>query len=510
MTASDEKPKQSRLIIVSNRLPVSIEKAKEGTFQVNEGSGGLVTAMAPVLKDRGGLWIGWPGPVTGDKKRLEKLLNESTDNSGYSFEPVILEKEEVENYYYGFANEIIWPLFHDLQTRCNFDPAYWRTYQQVNRKFAGAIADNIINGDHIWVHDYHLMMTADALRNMGVASKIGYFLHIPFPSPDLFFKLPWRYEIIKGLLAYDLIGFQTFQDRQNFIQCVRTVDRDVIFRGRGRVINVASRGREVHIGHFPISIDFDEFAENAGKMSVKKRAEEIKKEMNVTHILLGVDRLDYTKGIPERLAAFELALEKYPDLQGKVTLLQLVVPSRTALPHYSELKEEVDRKISEINGRYGRTGWTPVNYLFRSISREELLAFYRAADIAFITPLKDGMNLVAKEYCAANVDEDGVVILSEFAGARDQFWENALMVNPYDVERVADTLREATRMTPSQRRSRIRQLRKDIRKFDIFWWMDAFLESVFVRKLETFPKRMAYPAAAGPISGGLPSSSSPA
>lgn len=490
---------KDRLIIVSNRLPVAISRDSAGNWQVKEGNGGLVTAMAPVFRDRGGLWIGWPGTTKGNKETLKKLLNKGTDGSGYSFEPVMLSAEEVSNFYYGFANEILWPLFHDLQTRCNFDPSYWNAYKTVNRKFAQSISKNIINGDHIWIHDYHLMTAGKELRKMGVQSKIGYFLHIPFPSPDLFFKLPWRFDIIEGLLAYDLIGFQTLRDRRNFVQCVRAIYKNITIQGRGRVLTGQINGRKIGIGYFPISIDFHEFADNAEKPEVAERAREIRDEIDVKHIVLGIDRLDYTKGIPERLAAFELALKKYPELQGNISLLQLVVPSRVNIPKYRELKEQIERKVGQINGEYGRPGWTPVHYMFRSIDRQELLAFYRAADIAFITPLKDGMNLVSKEYCAANVKEDGVLILSEFAGAKDQLERGELLVNPYDVEGVARTLLRATQLENKQRKNRMRLMRNNIRRQDLYWWVDSFLEAVFVRDLKGFPKLIEYrPAAKSP------------
>jgi len=484
---NSKKETGNRLIIVSNRLPIAISRDKSGKLQVSEGAGGLVTAIAPVLRDRGGLWVGWTGMAYGDREALKNLLDATTDDAGYRFEPVILTEEEVDRFYYGFSNEILWPLFHDLQTRCNFNPSYWDAYQTVNRKFAKCIYDNIGPRDHIWIHDYHLMLVGKELRQLGVYSKIGYFLHTPFPSPDLFFKLPWRFEILNDLLAYDLIGFQTLRDRRNFVQCLQTIYKNLVVRGRGKVLHVHIENREISIGYFPISIDFEEFANNAKTDDVRKRAEIIHQEMNVQHIVLGVDRLDYTKGIPEKLTAFELALEIYPELQGNMSLLQLVVPSRLYIPKYMELKEQVEIKISKINGRFGRPGWMPVHYMFRTIDHQELLAFYRAADIALITPLKDGMNLVSKEYCAANVDGNGVVILSEFAGAKVQLHRGALLVNPYDIKAVARALYQATQMDLYQRKKRMQPLRKSIHRQDVYEWMDTFLEAAFVRKLMGYP-----------------------
>ena len=287
-----EKASQKNLIIVSNRLPIALAKGENGRWQVKPGSGGLVTALAPILRNRGGLWVGWPGTTEGDGDTVKKLLHEVANGAGYRFEPVMLTPEEVDRFYYGFSNEVLWPLFHDLQTRCNFEPDYWRAYQAVNRKFAQAVAGNIVNGDYIWIHDYHLMNVARELRKMGIHSKLAYFIHIPFPSPDLFVKLPWGIEILKSLLAYDLLGFQTHRDRRNFVQCVRTFYKGADIHGRGRILQGNIDGRKVRIGNFPISIDFMEFAGGAEKKAVTDRFRQIKKDLAVPHVVLGVDRLD--------------------------------------------------------------------------------------------------------------------------------------------------------------------------------------------------------------------------
>lgn len=451
-----------------------------------------MTAMAPVLRNRGGLWIGWPGTTRTDEMNLEKLLADAAENAGYTFKPVSLTKEEVEGFYYGFSNEILWPLFHDLQTRCNFNPGYWDTYQKVNRKFADTITRNTVDEDHIWIHDYHLMTVGRELRERGVDSKIGFFLHIPFPSLDLFIKLPWRFQILHSLLSYDLIGFQTQRDRQNFVHCVRTMLKDVPVRGKGQVLTADVDGREVRIGNFPISIDYNEFAEKAATDEVAARSREIREDLTARYIVLGVDRLDYTKGIPERLAAFRYALERYPKLHRQISLVQVVVPSRTHIPKYHNLKIEIEQLVSEINGRFTQSGWVPIHYIFQSLDRTELLAYYRAADIALVTPLKDGMNLVAKEYCASNVEAQGLLILSEFAGAAAQMHKSAILVNPYDVEAIADALYYATRMDLGERKRQMQALRRGVRKADIFWWVDSFLEAVFAHELEDFPPLSDY------------------
>jgi trehalose 6-phosphate synthase len=487
---------KNRLVIVSNRLPIALEKDSAGCWRAEPGSGGLVTAIAPVLRDRGGLWIGWPGTTETEEMDLKALLHEAVKGSGYTFEPVPLTEEEVGNYYYGFANEILWPLFHDLQTRCNFDPAYWRVFQDVNRKFANVIFRSIDRDDYIWVHDYHLIGVGRELREFGVTYQIGYFLHIPFPPLDLFLKLPWRFQVLKALLAYDMVGFQTQRDEDNFVQCIRAMLKNVSVRSEGQFVTAEVNDREVRIGNFPISIDFDEFAVTAESLEVGQRVAEIQTNLgsdsNRRTILLGVDRLDYTKGIPERLAAFGNALERFPRLREKISLVQIIVPSRVNIPKYRDLKLEIERMVGEINGKYAQTGWVPIHYIFRSVDRTELIALYRAADIALITPLKDGMNLVAKEYCAANVTENGVLIMSEFAGAAVQLREEALLVNPYDVEGVAETIATAVDMPIAERRRRMQALRRKVRKFDIYWWVDSYLNAVFARDLKTFPPFEGY------------------
>lgn len=475
-----------RLIIVSNRLPVVLNRGKDGKWSAVPGSGGLVTALAPVLRDRGGLWIGWPGTVEASGKKLEKALADATRHSGFTLKPVGLTAEERDRYYFGLANQIIWPLFHDLFSRCSFDPSYWSGYETVNRKFAHAIKDHL-DRNYIWVHDYHLMSVAQELRELGVKENIGFFLHTPFPPLDIFMKLPWRFQILRSLLRYDLIGFQTLRDRRNFIQCVRTLIREVSVQGKGQVIALRFGDRDVRVGAFPISIDFKEFARLASTKEVKERAWHIRRHLPNVQIILGIDRLDYTKGILERLKAFRNALLRYPELQERVVFIQVAVPSRRQIPEYQDLKIEIERLVSEINGQFTRSGWVPIHYLFRSLDRNELLAYYRTAEIALITPLKDGMNLIAKEYCASSLEENCVLILSEFAGAAAQLQKGALLVNPYDEEGVADTIYSAVTMPMEERRQRMNRLRASIKKHDIYWWVNSFLEAAIAKRLNNFP-----------------------
>lgn len=484
---------QSRLLVVSNRLPVVLRREEKDQWSARPGSGGLVTALLPVIRNRGGVWIGWPGTALDEDPRpIDQALAQAGDSLGCALLPVHLDEREEHNFYRGFANEVIWPLFHDLQALCNFDPLYWRVYCEVNRKFARAVMDASTPEDFVWAHDYHLMNLAMELRALGCTSKMGFFLHIPFPSPDVFMTLPWRHQLLEALLQYDMVGFQTQRDRHNFIDCARVLLRDVRVQGKGNVVQalVGPPGatRSVRIGAFPISIDFNEFMRGAASTRVAEKAQELHRLLPHRKLVLGIDRLDFTKGIPHKLKAFHELLTRHPELQEKVSLIQVVVPSRTGIPEYDALRTTIEQLVGRINGEFVRPGgWVPVWYVYSSLTEEELLAYYRAADIALITPLKDGMNLVAKEYCACSIEEDCVLILSEFAGAAAQLGRGALLVNPHDIEGVADALLRAHQMSVPERRARMRRLQRSIRNHDIFWWVDAFLQATFSHHLTDFP-----------------------
>jgi trehalose 6-phosphate synthase len=443
--------------------------------------------MAPVLRDRGGVWIGWPGTLEVEDFDMNEMLEIGSKKAGYELKAVYLTPGEVEKFYYGFSNEIIWPLFHDLQSHCNFDPAFWKTYQEVNRKFSEVILKNTKPTDYVWVHDYHLMNVAKELKEMGFEQRVGFFLHIPFPPLDIFLKLPWRFQILHSLLAFDLLGFQTLRDRRNFLQCIRTLLKNLTVRGKGQVMTIHYEDREVRVGSFPISIDFNEFVQLSSSKEVEEKAWFIHEHLPNRQIILGIDRLDYTKGIPNRLEAFRNALIRYPELQGKVTLFQVVVPSREEIPEYYGLKTEIERMVGEINGQLSKSDWVPIHYIYRRLETAELLALYRTAEMALITPLKDGMNLVAKEYCASNLEEEGALILSEFVGGAAQLQKWALLVNPYDIEGVADTIYQAYKMDRSERKGRMRKLRQSIRRQNIYWWVDSFLQVAIAKELQDFP-----------------------
>jgi trehalose 6-phosphate synthase len=481
-----------RLVIASNRLPFQFSRDKKGAWHATPAGGGLVTALLPVLRNRGGIWIGWPG-ATGDPEELVAALAESGRSAGYAFGAVDLTAEQIHNFYLGFSNEIIWPLFHDRQGLCNFDPAFWQTYGEVNRKYADVIFAHSQPGDFIWIHDYHLMNVAAELRRLKVTSRMGFFLHIPFPSPDIFFTLPWRESLLRALLEFDLIGFQTARDQRNFVRCARMLVSDFEIEQRNLVARIG--GREIRIGSFPISIDYKSFVRGAAAPVVARKAQELHRLLPDCKLILGIDRLDYTKGIPLRLKAFENLLVRYPEMREQVSLMQVVVPSREDIPEYHRLHSQIDQLVGQINGAFARPGgWVPIYYEYRSLSRTELLAYYRAADIALITPLKDGMNLVAKEYCACSIEEDCVLILSEFAGAASQLARGALLVNPHDIEAVADAIRTAFIMDPAERRARMRRMRTSIREYDVFRWVDTFLRVAIATDLSAFPQPAGLPA----------------
>ena len=480
-----------KVVFVSNRLPLVLERTDNG-WTTHPGSGGLVTALVPILKRWGGAWIGWPGIADASPADLEQVFAEFAQREGYNIAAVPLSAKDQESFYQGYCNEIIWPLFHDLQSQCNFVPEYWTTAQRVEQTFADIVQKNVQADDLIWVQDYHLMGLGKALVERGMTNKLAFFLHIPFPPPDIFLKLPWRKEVINGLLHYQVIGLQSQRDLMNLSACVNKLLPGVEQRRTPRQSRLEFEGRSCIVGVFPIGIDFDEFAGGATTPIVERRLSELRPEYPGQQVILGVDRLDYTKGIPYRLKSFAQALERYPDLHRKVTLMQVVIPSRETVPEYKDLKTEIEQLVSQTNGKYTQPGWVPIHHIFRHLERPELLALYRLADVALVTPLKDGMNLVAKEYCACQVDDNGVLVLSEFAGAAEQLGRWAVLVNPYDIDCVADAIKLAVVMTPSERHPAMEKLRANIRDQNVYWWLSQFLRACGVHQNE----QVAMPATA--------------
>jgi trehalose 6-phosphate synthase/phosphatase len=489
-------PTATRLLVVSNRLPTVLEK-KDSGWILKPGSGGLVSALAPVLSHRGGVWIGWPGLALERGGAWEALISEGFRERGYNLLPVLLNEDEVKGFYEGFSNAILWPLFHDLTGRCDFQPSYWYTYLEVNHKFADAVVEHSRSGDFVWVQDYQLIHVAEFVRER-CSARIGFFLHIPFPPLDIFMKLPWRGQLLNAFLAYDLLGFQTQRDRRNFLSCVEhLLDKLEIRKAKDPgLMEVRTQNRAVRVGTFPIGIDYAAFSETARSEEVELRVGELRRRIGPFELVLGVDRLDYTKGLPERLQAFRNALQRFPELRERALLMQIVVPSREAVADYQALKGEIEQLVGEINGEFSTPGWVPVHYHYRSLLRRDLVALYRMARACFVTSLKDGMNLVAKEFCACQVDGLGALVLSEFAGAAAQLKNGALLVNPHDIEGMADALKAAFEMSPAERLRRMHNMQEVLRKEDIFWWVDRYLKAALGAVPDDFrtPKEILPPA----------------
>lgn len=481
MSERDARKRKAGIVVAANRLPVVLHR-EAAEVRLTPSSGGLVTAMHPVLGERGGTWIGWPGDTSGlSTARVEEALHAVSEEQGFDLVPVTLSEELRQCYYDGFANATIWPLFHDLQGRCRFDESYYKGYVEANRRFAREIARRTEKGDLLWVHDYHLMSVAHQLRQQRVALRTAFFLHIPFPASDIFLKLPWRRQLLRHLLDFDFLGFQTQRDRRNFLGCLVDLFPRFTISKTGVMHSVAREKRNTRIGVFPIGIDAAGFEKLSGEAAVREMEREIRESYAGRRLFLGVDRLDYTKGIPQRLHAFERALERFPHLREKITLLQLVVPSREDVEGYAPLREEIERIVGHINGRFTSGNWVPVVLMVRSVSRERLIALYRAACAALITPLKDGMNLVCKEYCAVKTENDGVLILSEFAGAAAQLYKGALLVNPHDMEGMARSIEAAATMSPAEQERRMKRLRRNVARHDIHWWVSGFLSAASER-----------------------------
>ena len=466
-----------RLLVVSNRLPVQIKKTEAGHLHAVPSSGGLVSALTPILAEYGGTWVGSTGIASNGEAHdgeVRKVLASTARGGAMRYVPVFLSAEEQTNFYEGFSNEILWPLFHDLQSRCNFAPRYWEFYIRVNQRFAATSLKASQPGDVIWIQDYQLMDVGREIRKRRPEGTLAFFMHIPFPAPDIFEKLPWRRRILEGLLEHDLIGLQTPRDERNLVACIRAFLPNAEVEREHDHRRATHRGRITRIQAFPISIDFRQFAEGAASPEVGRRAFEIRRQLNGVRIAVGIDRLDYTKGIPERLRAFARLLRDYPATRGRISLYQVVVPSRENITSYRRLMHEVEQLVTHINGEYSQPGWVPIHYIHRSLPRKELLALYRAANLALVTPLKDGMNLVSKEYCAARTENDGVLILSEFAGAAPELHRGALLVNPYDELGVAEALNRALDMEPKEQRRRMMRMRAWVRRHDILHWRDSF------------------------------------
>jgi trehalose 6-phosphate synthase/phosphatase len=458
----------SRVLIVANRLPVTVS-ATPGGVEVHKSSGGLATGLLRPHEQSGGLWIGWSGTPDDElspeqRRALERQLAEMR------LVGVPLTADQVARYYEEYSNGVLWPLFHYLLDQMPLHVRDWESYVQVNQQFAELVVAHYQPDDLIWVHDYQLLLLPELLRQRLPKARIGFFLHIPFPSEELFRTIPERNRLLRGILGADLVGFHTPSYLRHFAASLTqilglTVDID----------RVQLSDREVQLGVFPMGIDADSFNAMAEEPGIEAEVRTLKD--GDIRLLVGVDRLDYTKGIPRRLLSYERMLETHPELRERVRLVQVAVPSRTNVEAYQEFRSLVDGLVGRINGAFGTPRWVPVHYIYRGLSEPELVALYRAADVMLVTPLRDGMNLVAKEFVASRTDGDGVLVLSEFAGAS---WElpEALQVNPYDVEATAESFYRALEMEEEERRARMKPLRTRVQAYDVHRWATSFLEQL--------------------------------
>jgi len=465
---------EADFVVVANRLPVDLEQSADGTQRWKSSAGGLVTALEPWLRARRGAWVGWPGVADAE---IEPFADDDL-----TLHPVTLSAADVTEYYEGFSNATLWPLYHDVVATPEFDRTWWETYVEVNERFAAAAAKVAGQGATVWVQDYQLQLVPRLLRERRPDLKIGFFLHIPFPPTELFMQLPWRTEIVRGLLGADLIGFHLPGGAQNFLYLARrlagmSVSKGAVgIRARPGIVEVGERS--VRVGAFPISIDSRGLDASARNDRTRKRAAEIRDSLgNPETIVLGVDRLDYTKGIDVRLHAMRELYAEQRITTDDVVMVQLATPSRERVEHYQRMRKAIEQLVSRINGEYGRVGHPVVHYLHKSVPREELAAFFAAADVMVVTPVRDGMNLVAKEYVACRHDLGGALVLSEFAGAAAELTQ-AYLVNPHDLDGVKNALIEAMTQDKEEGRARMRAMRRQVMVYDVERWARSFLEAL--------------------------------
>jgi trehalose 6-phosphate synthase/phosphatase len=467
--------RSQRIVIVSNRLPFTVVRDGEG-IQFSESVGGLATGLRTLLTSAQGflsnqseyVWVGWPGSTITDEIR-EQVKSKAL--AEYNCYPVFLSEQDLENFYQGFCNETIWPLFHYFPTYARYDEACWQQYRTVNESFSATLLDAIREDDTVWIHDYHLMLLPHLIRKASPKIRIGFFLHIPFPQFEIFRLMPgkWRREILEGLLGADVIGFHTHDYGEYFLRCVQRI------LGHGHHMGKLALGDHVvKIRAFPMGIDFDKFHEAAKQTEVQKEREELEGRLLDSKIVLSVDRQDYSKGILHRLQGFEAMLEKNPDWHGKVTLVMLVVPSRIGIADYEGMKKGIEELVGKINGRFGTISWVPIIYQYRSLPFQSLVAMYTMSHVALVTPLRDGMNLVAKEYIATRHDKTGVLVLSEMAGASKELPE-AIIINPNNREEIADALKTALEMPCEEQVRRNTVMQTRLRRYDVASWARDFL-----------------------------------
>ncbi|PIQ22278.1 MAG: bifunctional alpha,alpha-trehalose-phosphate synthase (UDP-forming)/trehalose-phosphatase [Cytophagales bacterium CG18_big_fil_WC_8_21_14_2_50_42_9] len=456
----------ARKIIVSNRLPVKIEEGENNmTFKPSEG--GLATGLGSVYKEDNNIWIGWPGLYLDDETQEQHVIENLKKES---MEPVFLTETEIKEFYEGFSNETLWPSFHYFSQYAVYEPSYWEAYVKVNEKFCAQIVKNAQPEDTIWIHDYQLLLLPSMVREHLPDITIGFFQHIPFPSFEVFRMLPWRKEILDGMLGADLLGFHTYDDVRHFVSSVKYI------LGHSATHGIIDTGeRSVMVDAFPMGIDYDKYASLAASDQVKEIEQNFREALRNRQVVLSIDRLDYSKGIPQRLKAFEQFLNDCPEMHEKAILVMIVVPSRDKVEKYKHLKEEIDELVGRINGLFRTISWSPIHYYYHSYPLEELSAFYRMADVALVTPMRDGMNLVCKEYIASRDNGTGVLILSEMAGAAKELPE-AILINPNDLHQIASAICQALTIPEAEQKTQIASMQAIVKKYNIHHWVKIFMD----------------------------------
>ncbi|UAY55917.1 bifunctional alpha,alpha-trehalose-phosphate synthase (UDP-forming)/trehalose-phosphatase [Arachidicoccus terrestris] len=456
---------KAKLIIVSNRLPVKID-IKKNQWHIKPSEGGLATGLGSFYKEQGGIWIGWPGAQIKDASvaaEIRAALNKQ------SLEPIFLTQTEIKEFYEGFSNQTLWPLCHYFPSYASYNEKHWQVYQSVNQKFADAILNIARPGDTVWIHDYQLMLVPKFVRERLPDISIGYFQHIPFPSYEVFRLIPWRNELLTGLLGADLVGFHTYDDVRHFVSAILRI-LDV--QSNMNIIEFAKR--LITAEAFPMGIDYDKYFKQVSTPVTRKYAEKILERLEEKKLVISIDRLDYSKGIIQRLHGYNIFLRDYPHFRGKVVYYQLIVPSRDKVLEYDRLKQEIDQLVSHINAEYSTLSWQPIQYFYRAWAFEMLSALYYTADIALVTPMRDGMNLVCKEYIASKADRPGVLILSEMAGAARELTE-ATIINPNDEHGMAEAIATALQVPQSDQVQRLKAMQQTLNKFNIHVWVNNFL-----------------------------------
>jgi len=464
-----------KLFIVSNRLPVSVDKKKENLV-FNQSAGGLATGLSSFHRGGDSLWVGWSGIPVENLNKAEREGVETRLKSEFNCHSVFLSREDIEYYYHGFCNKTIWPLSHSFTETAFYSKDYYESYKRVNEKFCLELLKLVGPGDVVWVHDYQLMLLPSMLREKIPGATIGFFLHIPFPPAEIFSMLPWRKDILRGLIGADLIGFHTFDYVQSFLESLRRLLGYENSFGR-----IVEKERVVKTDIFPMGIDVDRFSSACESREVKKEISRIKNRIGERKVILSVDRLDYTKGILNRLEAFDLFLEENPSYREKVALIMVAVPSRSRVGKYGLLKKQIDEYVGRINGKYGTIGWMPISYLYRFLNFPSLAALYCLSDVNLVTPIRDGMNLIAKEFVAAKPDGRGMLILSEQAGAAHELSE-ALLVNPNSREEIVEALLKALEMNEEEQKRRMSAMQSRLRRYNINKWASDFLNRLAVAK----------------------------